>query len=281
MRRQTLNGSEHASVTTHPRAQYPCDAADQVTPDAGSSTPRRWIEAFPDTTQASRALAATEQKLAAALRRIDALRQQDVLLQQQVVQLAETVAKAHRFAYHDELTGLPNRCLLMDRFNQAVARAARQDEQVALLFLDVNGLKNVNDALGYPAGDGLLKQVAARLAACIRTSDTGCRYGGDEFVVLLPELQGRESAVAAAEKIRIHLAMPYVVDGTAIRITASVGMAIYPVDGSGYADLVRVSERAMYVDKARGPAEPSVLKPALERDFLQDLESGPFPSMTT
>ena len=275
MGRQTLNGSEHASVTTHPRMRYPRDAADEVISDAVGSEPRRSVEAFPDTTQASRALTATEQKLAEALRRIDALRRQDGLLQQQVVQLGEAVAKAHRFAYHDELTGLPNRCLLVDRFNQAVARAARQDEQVALLFLDLDGFKNVNDALGHLAGDGLLKQVATRLAACIRASDTACRYGGDEFVVLLPELQGRDSAVAAAAKIRIGLAMPYVVDGTTIRITTSVGMAIYPVDGSRYADLVSVSDSAMYVDKGLRSLVPRLHVDGDSDDILRSDDNRP------
>ena len=259
---RALNGSKPTAVTTPPRAQYlPCDAADEITPDAVGSAPPRWVEAFPDTTKVSRTLAAPEQKLAAAmLRRIDALQRQDALLEQKVALLAKAVGKARRFAYHDELTGLPNRYLLMDRFNQAAVRAVRQDKQVALLFLDLDGFKSINDSLGHPGGDGLLQQVATRLAACIRTSDTACRYGGDEFVVLLPDLDGREGAVAAAEKIRAHLEMPYVVDGTSIKITASVGMAICPVDGSRCADLVRVSDRAMYVNKARGPTAPSVLK---------------------
>jgi diguanylate cyclase (GGDEF)-like protein len=258
---RTLNGSKHAAVTTAPRAQYlSCDAADEITPNAVGSAPPRWVEAFPDTTKGSRTLAGTEQKLAAALLRIDALQRRDALLKQQVARLAKAIRKTRRFAYHDELTGLPNRYLMVDRFNQAVARAARQDKHVALLFLDLDGFKSINDTLGHPAGDGLLQRVATRLAACIRTSDTACRYGGDEFVVLLPDLDGRESAVAAAKKVRTHLELPYVVDGTAIKITMSVGMAVYPVDGSRCSDLLRVSDRAMYVNKARGPAESSVLK---------------------
>ena len=120
-------------------------------------------------------------------------------------QLAQAVAQARRFSHYDQLTGLPNRTLLLDRFNQAAARAARQRKQVALLFLDLDGFKSINDMLGHAAGDRLLQQVAARLTASIRTSDTACRYGGDEFVVLLPELECGESAVAACEKIRAHL----------------------------------------------------------------------------
>jgi diguanylate cyclase (GGDEF)-like protein len=142
----------------------------------------------------------------------------------------------------------------LDRFNQAAARGARQLKQVALLFLDLDGFKSINDALGHTAGDLLLQQVAARLTASIRTSDTACRYGGDEFVVLLPELECRESAVAAAEKIRAHLAAPYRVERTTIEMTASVGMAMFPIDGSDFGDLIQHADAGMYCNKARGPA---------------------------
>ena len=118
------------------------------------------------------------------------------------------------------------------RFHQAAARAERQLSQVALLFLDLDGFKNINDALGHAAGDKLLKQVASRLTECIRTSDTACRYGGDEFAVLLPELEHHDSAMAVAGKICTHLARPYLVDGTAIQMTTSIGIAVYPVDGN-------------------------------------------------
>jgi diguanylate cyclase (GGDEF)-like protein len=164
--------------------------------------------------------------------------------------------QARQFAHHDPLTGLPNRLLLLDRFKQAAARADRQHKQVGLLFLDLDGFKGINDALGHAAGDRLLQQVATRLAACIRASDTACRYGGDEFVVLLSEIEGHESAVAAAEKIRAHLATPYVVDKTAIEVTTSIGMAVYPVYGHECDDLIQVSDLAMYRNKARSDAWP-------------------------
>jgi diguanylate cyclase (GGDEF)-like protein len=200
--------------------------------------------------------AASRRELDAALREIEALRTQGSRLLQQVAQLEQEVARARRFAHRDGLTGLPDRRLLLDRYNQAVAVAARQHRQVALLFLDLDGFKSVNDTYGHAAGDRVLQQVAARLRACIRTSDTACRYGGDEFVILLPQYEGQGSAVAVAEKVCANLAAPYAVDGTAISVTASIGMAIYPIDGHEYGDLMRVTDRAMYRNKARRAAAP-------------------------
>jgi len=210
------------------------------------------------------ALAASRQHLGAALQQIDALLEQRSRLEQQLIRLAQAVAQARRHAHHDELTGLPNRALLLDRFKQAVALGARQQKQVALLFLDLDGFKSINDALGHAAGDRLLQQVAARLVACIRTSDTACRYGGDEFVILLPELDGKQGAVSTAEKIRAHLATPYCVDATVINVTTSIGIALYPVDGKECSDLIRVSDVQMYQDKSRAPAPPRIREPALQ-----------------
>ena len=190
-------------------------------------------------------------ELYAARQKIDALREQERVLKRQVALLTLAVAKAKKFANRDELTGLPNRRLFADRVDQAVARAARHRQRVALLFLDLDGFKEINDSMGHGAGDKLLQQVAARLTACLRTSDTACRYGGDEFVVLLPEFEGHERVVAVARKIRTRLAPPYFIDATSIEVTVSIGMAVYPVDGNGYGDLIRVSDIAMYQDKAR------------------------------
>lgn len=199
--------------------------------------------------------AASRRELDAALREIEALRTQGSRLTQRVAVLVQEVARARQFVHRDGLTGLPDRRLLLDRYNQAVAVAARQHRQVALLFLDLNGFKRVNDTYGHAVGDRVLQQVAARLRACIRTSDTACRYGGDEFVILLPQYEGQESAVAVAKKVCAHLAAPYAVDGTAISVTASIGMAIYPVDGQEYGDLMQVTDRAMYRNKARAAAD--------------------------
>lgn len=205
-----------------------------------------------------RALAANERRLQAALTQLELLRARDAAHKKELIALTETAANARRFACHDELTALPNRHLLLDHFNQATALAARHDKQVALLFLDLDRFKNLNDTLGHSAGDNLLQQVAARLIECIRASDTACRYGGDEFVVLLQELGGREGALAGAEKIRVRLEMPYVVDGKTITMTISSGLAIYPVDGRVYGDLIHVADLAMYRHKTRGPAAPIV-----------------------
>jgi diguanylate cyclase (GGDEF)-like protein len=209
-----------------------------------------------------RALAVSQEQLAAALQRIDTLLEQRSCYEQQLVRLAQVVVQVRRRAHHDELTGLPNRALLLDRFKQAVALGARQKMQVALLFLDLDGFKSINDALGHAAGDRLLQQVAVRLAACIRASDTACRYGGDEFVILLPDVDGPQSALSTVEKIRTQLATPYHVGATVINVTASIGIALYPVDGKECGDLIRVSDLEMYRDKRRAPAPPRIHEPA-------------------
>jgi diguanylate cyclase (GGDEF)-like protein len=258
MTTRTLNGGECAVPEARLGDQRLLNAVREAA-NAASGPPRhRGALAFSGAAALCCALANSEQKLGAALRLIDELRRQDSLLKGKVALLSDTVAQVRKFAYHDELTGLPNRRLLLDRFNHAIARAARHQKPVALLFLDLNGFKAINDALGHVAGDSLLKQVAARLSACIRASDTVCRFGGDEFVILLPELDGDESAAAVASKIRAHLAAPYFVGGTEIEVATSIGMARYPVDGNGYEDLLRQSDAAMYCDKARGRARPSL-----------------------
>ncbi len=193
-----------------------------------------------------RALADRQRLLDQALSRV-------AELDREVARLTRAVDQERLFAYYDELTGLPNRRLLLDRFNQAVARGARRKKQLALLFIDLDAFKLVNDKLGHAIGDELLRQVATRLSQCVRTSDTVCRHGGDEFVVLLAEIESQESALTAARKIRSAIGRPYQMHAGAIKITASIGMAVYPVDGASYADLIVRSDMAMYFDKSRCP----------------------------
>jgi len=163
------------------------------------------------------------------------------------------------------LTGLPNRSLLRDRLNQAIVQAARQNKQVGLLLLDLDGFKIVNDRLGHATGDKVLQRVAERLLSCIRGADTACRYGGDEFVILLPEIDGEKSAAEVAQKLHAHLAMPYIVDGNAIAVTSSIGIAVYPCDGSSQDDLIRRADVAMYLAKAHNNSQIRFV-PSVERN---------------
>jgi diguanylate cyclase (GGDEF)-like protein len=245
----------HSSPSTPPPAgvQHPGEQMRKVIA-AASALPSPSDRAPPIAAGLDRALEVSRERLRLALSRIDALETQGLQLKHQVALLQRAVAQARQSAYHDELTGLPNRRLLLDRYNQAVALAARQHRSVALLFLDLDDFKKVNDTHGHAAGDRILQQVAARLHASIRASDTACRYGGDEFVILLPGLEGRRNALAAARKIRARLAAPYPVHGTDITVTASIGTAVYPGDGNEYDDLMRVTDTSMYVDKAREDA---------------------------
>jgi diguanylate cyclase (GGDEF)-like protein len=211
-----------------------------------------------DMAELHRVLTATQRRFGAALRQLDRLRRRDALREQEKRLLTEAVVKAQRFACHDELTNLPNRHLLLDHFNLAVALAERHGQHAALLLLDLDRFKHVNDTLGHSVGDKLLQQVAQRLRTCIRASDTACRYGGDEFVVLLSDLPAKDSAVVVADDIRAHLAAPYLIDGAQITVSTSLGIAVYPVDGQAFGDLLRVADLAKYRDKARRPTAPSI-----------------------
>lgn len=221
---------------------------------AAARAPRtRLGQVLPSAATLYRALEATQRRLASALRRIDALRIQGSALEQEIVLLEAVAAAARQFAYHDELTGLPNRRLLSDRFKQAVARGVRRHGQVALLLIDLDRFKSINDAFGHVTGDRVLQQVATRLTGCLRASDTACRFGGDEFLILLPELEDEQAAVAVAEKIRARVAMPYSISGDTIEVSISIGIAVYPVQTEEYAELIRRADQEMYRDKARRP----------------------------
>lgn len=149
------------------------------------------------------------------------------------------------FALYDKLTGLPNRRLLLDRFALAASRANRHRQQLALLFFDLNNFKGITDVLGNEAGDTLLKQVATRLSSSIRTSDTACRFGADEFVVLMTKISGREHVVNVLKNVRTELAPPYRVGRFSIRITVRNGLSIYPDDARTFSDLLLLGERVL------------------------------------
>lgn len=187
-----------------------------------------------------------------AQQQIDILAQHNVSLRGELAELREKEAQALHLAYHDGLTGLPNRRLLRDRFLQAIAQAERRQKPLALLMLDLDEFKWVNDTLGHAVGDKLLQAVGARLTAAIRDTDTACRYGGDEFVLMLPDIGSPGAATEIAAKIRTCLGEPYVIDRSEIRITASVGTVVYPTDARTCGELIAQADMAMYRGKLRG-----------------------------
>jgi diguanylate cyclase (GGDEF)-like protein/PAS domain S-box-containing protein len=161
-------------------------------------------------------------------------------------------ARIHHLAFHDALTGLPNRILLEDRLDQAILQSRRSNRRTAVLFLDLDRFKNINDSLGHNVGDILLVQVSARCAAVLRETDTICRQGGDEFVIVLPDLETDQDAAHVARKIVRGLDQPFVLGGHELTVTGSIGIALYPDDGRSASELLRNADTAMYRTKAEG-----------------------------
>jgi diguanylate cyclase (GGDEF)-like protein len=155
-------------------------------------------------------------------------------------------------AGHDHLTGLSNRLMLNERMVQSIAFAERHSKKIALLFLDLDHFKKINDSLGHAVGDGLLKSVAKRLQTCVRESDAVCRQGGDEFVVLLNEVDEVHQAVYTVEKIIKAIGRPHLVSGNKLNVTFSIGVSIYPYDGDDLSTLLKKADLAMYDAKRKG-----------------------------
>lgn len=155
-------------------------------------------------------------------------------------------------AQHDYLTDLPNRMLFIDRVSNAIALARRHGKQCAVLFLDLDGFKQINDAQGHSVGDELLLAVSQRLVSCVRGSDTVSRQGGDEFAVLLSEIENVEDATTGAQKLLQTLAAPYAVGGKRLLVGGSIGISIYPADGHDAESLIKRADIAMYEAKSRG-----------------------------
>ena len=164
-----------------------------------------------------------------------------------------TLALMEFHASHDTLTGLPNRSLFMDRLTLAVSQASRNGQKLAVLFIDLNDFKAVNDTYGHGVGDQLLQKVAAGLTHCLREGDTLARYGGDEFTVLLPSLDEKKDAATVARKLLNSLETPFPFEGTDLRVSigTSIGIAMYPEDGAGAETLVERADMAMYAVKQR------------------------------
>jgi len=166
-------------------------------------------------------------------------------------------------AEHDFLTGLPNRMLLSDRIRQAIVNAQRHSKQVAVLFLDLDGFKHINDSLGHSVGDKLLQSVGKRLVDCGRAADTVSRQGGDEFVVLLSEVEHSEDAAIAACRMLTAVAEPHAVDEQELHVTTSIGVSIYPDDGLDPETLIKNADTAMYQAKENGRQSYQYFKPAM------------------
>jgi len=191
------------------------------------------------------------------------------------VSAARAIAKkmAH-LAQHDFLTDLPNRMLLSDRVGNAISLARRHGKKSAVLFLDLDGFKHINDSLGHPVGDRLLQSVAERLVACVRGSDTVSRQGGDEFVVLLSEMEYPADAARSADKMLRTLEAPHMIDAKEFHVTASIGISVFPDDGGDAETLVKCADIAMYHAKNKGRNNYQFFTDdmnvrAVERQFLE------------
>jgi diguanylate cyclase (GGDEF)-like protein/PAS domain S-box-containing protein len=179
-----------------------------------------------------------------------------------------TVARAmeRQLAYsaqHDFLTGLPNRMLLIDRVSQAIAASLRHNGIVAVMFLDLDGFKHINDSLGHLIGDKVLQSVAGRLRECLRGSDTVSRQGGDEFVVLLSDVQRIEDAAFTATRMLHAIAAPHTIDDRDLHVTASIGISVYPDDGANCETLIKNADTAMYHAKEHGRQCYEFFRPAM------------------
>jgi diguanylate cyclase (GGDEF)-like protein/PAS domain S-box-containing protein len=179
-------------------------------------------------------------------------------------------------AEHDFLTGLPNRMLLNDRIGQAIALAPRHKKHVAVLFLDLDGFKHINDSLGHPIGDKLLQSIAKRLTECVRASDTVSRQGGDEFVVLLSEIELSEDAAVTARRMLHAVAQLHSIDQHDLHVTTSIGVSVYPDDGLDAETLVKNADTAMYQAKENGRQSFQFFKPAMNARAVkrQSIEEG-------
>ncbi|WP_325331539.1 PAS domain S-box protein [Sulfuricella sp.] len=164
----------------------------------------------------------------------------------------EAEDRIQHMAHYDALTDLPNRSLLYDRLQQVLALAKRDEHLCALMFLDLDRFKKVNDSLGHHIGDLLLQGVAQRISACVRETDTVARLAGDEFIVILPHLAAREDAAVVAQKIVAALAEPFLLDGHEVKTSTSIGIALCPLDAAEDEELLKLADHAMYAAKQRG-----------------------------
>jgi diguanylate cyclase (GGDEF)-like protein/PAS domain S-box-containing protein len=192
--------------------------------------------------------------------------------------VSEAQAMAQRMTHlseHDILTSLPNRGLLDDRLEQGIALAQRHSRRLAVLFIDLDHFKHINDSLGHLIGDQLIRAVALRITPCVRSSDTVSRQGGDEFIVLLSEISHAEDAALIADKIRLAVLEPYTIASHLLHLTASIGVSVYPEDGADPESLIQCADTAMHHAKEKGRNRSQFFKDemtfhAAERQILRE-----------
>ncbi len=198
-----------------------------------------------------------------------------VIVFHDVVQSREMAHQMRYLAHHDPLTGLPNRTLLTERLSRAMALARRHGKKVGLMYLDIDHFKRVNDSLGHAVGDELLRSVATHLSACVRDTDTVCRQGGDEFVILLSEIERPQDAAHVADTLCAGYAPPHIVAGHELHATFSIGVSIYPDDGMDVDTLIKNADTAMYQVKTNGRKHyqfyrAEMISAALQREIIRD-----------
>ncbi|KIL96966.1 diguanylate cyclase/phosphodiesterase (GGDEF & EAL domains) with PAS/PAC sensor(s) [Paramagnetospirillum magnetotacticum MS-1] len=188
-----------------------------------------------------------------------------------ITERKKTEERIKNLAYFDVLTALPNRRLFTDRLQIAIANAHRHGQQLAIMFLDLDLFKRINDSLGHGVGDQVLVETAARISHCVREGDTVARLGGDEFTVLLPEIDHMEDAAKLAERVIAHVKQPFVVDDNELYVTTSIGIAVYPEDGDSVEALIKNADTAMYRAKDLGRNSFQLYTPAMNARSFERL----------
>src|SRR5476649_2255833 len=210
---------------------------------------QEWIWSFDDVSTERATLESLEKLVA---ERTVELQAANAKLEGEISERKLAESRARHLADHDALTGLPNRRILEDRLTQALALSYRNRKQTAAMFIDLDRFKTINDSLGHAVGDHLLQEVAQRLVKQLRVGDTVCRIGGDEFVVVLPEITRGADAAQVAQKIIETLSEPIQLEGRDITVTPSIGISVFPEDGSDAETIIRNADAAMYHAKEMG-----------------------------
>lgn len=185
-----------------------------------------------------------------------------------VTRKLQSEQQIERLAYHDLLTGLPNRALFHDRLAQTLVRARRQDEKVAVMFLDLDEFKMINDSLGHTRGDAVLREIGSRLKSCLRGQDTAARLGGDEFIVFLPQVGETVEVAQVASKILNAISRPMEIEGESLTLTGSIGISVFPTDGADRETLLSHADIAMYRAKEQGSNTFEFFTPEMNRQLL-------------